>query len=61
MQNVPGSKRETKEYRKKRQERKRCLSAVATKKNHNTGGVKFQQALVAHNHIPAKGMCGQGV
>lgn len=27
----------------------------------NTGGVKFQQALVLQSHIPAKGVCGQVV
>lgn len=31
------------------------------KKNHNTGGVKFQRALVVQSYIPAKGMCVQGV
>lgn len=29
----------------------------ATKKTHNTGGVKFQQPSVVEDHIPAKGLC----
>lgn len=37
--------------------RKRCLSAMATKKTHNTGGVKFQQASGARGHIPARDAC----
>lgn len=44
--------------------RERFLSVVAAEKKnktHNTEGVKFQRALVVQSHIPATGMCGQGV
>lgn len=53
----------TKEYRKSGRERKIYVSRGRRKKNktHNTEGVKFQRALVVQSHIPATGMCGQGV
>lgn len=50
-------KKKTKECRKE-EERE---GDVFLSREHNTGGVKFQQALMVQGHIPAKGMCGQGV
>ncbi len=58
------------EKKKKQKARRRQINAerkeeregdVFLSREHNTGGVKFQQASVVQSHIPAKGMCGQGV
>lgn len=53
--------RERQKNIERKDEGKETSFSRGRKKTHNTGGVKFQQALVAQNHIPAKGMCGQGV